>query len=147
MTPELTLSANADMKQVAAVVSAFEHWAELARLPYKATFAAKLAIEELVVNAVTHGAKGTDGTIRLVARRRPRHVEIEIRDSAPAFDPFDVPPPRVDVSIEQRKIGGLGIHIVRTLMDEWGYAREGNENVIRLCKRFEDGAAAPHCGA
>jgi anti-sigma regulatory factor (Ser/Thr protein kinase) len=60
----------------------------------------------------------------------------EVIDYGRPFDPLSVPPPDLDAPIEERRIGGLGLHIVREMMDTLEYAREGGRNVLRLSKKL-----------
>ncbi len=62
----------------------------------------------------------------------------EISDDGVAFDPLKVPPPDLTADLESRPIGGLGVHFVKTLMDEVAYRREGDRNVLTMRKRFGD---------
>jgi anti-sigma regulatory factor (Ser/Thr protein kinase) len=62
-------------------------------------------------------------------------VSLEFRDQGEPFDPMAQTPPDLDVPLEERPIGGLGLTLVRALADEARYAREGPVNVLRLVKR------------
>ena len=63
-------------------------------------------------------------------------VMAEISDDGRAFDPLQVPPPDLDADLELRPIGGLGVHFMKTLMDEVAYRREGGRNILTMRKRF-----------
>jgi anti-sigma regulatory factor (Ser/Thr protein kinase) len=63
-------------------------------------------------------------------------LRVEIVDEAAAFDPLARPAPDTDQALEERPIGGLGIHIVKQLMDDVRYRREGGKNVLTLTKRL-----------
>jgi len=58
-----------------------------------------------------------------------------VTDSAPAFDPLSLPDPELDGDIEDRKIGGLGIYLVRQVMDTISYRYENGKNILTLEKR------------
>ena len=62
-------------------------------------------------------------------------MELEIRDRGPAFDPLAAAPPDLSIPFSQRAIGGLGIHLARSVTDTIEYAREAGENCLRLTKR------------
>lgn len=140
MIERLRLAIAADLDQVPGLAAAFERWADQAGLSAREVNAANLAIEELVVNVITHGLRGGPGTIMLMAQREPSCLAIELRDGAPAFDPFQADMPDLESGVEARPVGGLGVHFVRTLMDCWSYTREGNENVVRLLKTLNEAA-------
>ena len=59
----------------------------------------------------------------------------EISDEGIAFDPFiEAHTANIHEDLEQREIGGLGVHLVKNLMDQYTYTRQGNKNVISLYK-------------
>jgi anti-sigma regulatory factor (Ser/Thr protein kinase) len=60
---------------------------------------------------------------------------LEFRDQGRLFDPLTEPPPDLDAPLEQRPRGGLGLPLVRALVDDARYVREGATNVLRLVKR------------
>ena len=63
-------------------------------------------------------------------------VNVRITDDGPQFDPFQQAAPDTTLSIEDRSIGGLGIHLVRELMDDVSYERRNGNNVVTLVKRL-----------
>jgi anti-sigma regulatory factor (Ser/Thr protein kinase) len=62
-------------------------------------------------------------------------VSLTVQDEGVPFNPLDAPAADDTAPIEERPIGGLGIHLVRKLMDEIAYAREGNRNRLVVRKR------------
>jgi serine/threonine-protein kinase RsbW len=127
----------ADLGGIAALAADFSAWAARAALTSREAAQVKLALEELVTNVIVHGfAASGAGWMRLRIARRAGHLTIELRDNAPAFDPFGVPAPPLDQDIAERRVGGLGVHLVRTLMDAYGYVRDADQNVVSLRKRL-----------
>lgn len=101
------------------------------------TYAIVLGLEELATNVVHHGG-GEEGAseIEIVIVSTDTEVRVEVRDSGRPFDPFhEAPVPDVDAELADRKIGGLGIHFVKTMMDETAYSREGGRNHVTMVKR------------
>jgi len=101
------------------------------------SYAVVLALEEVATNVVRHGG-GEEGTseIEIEVSSTDEEVRVEVRDSGKPFDPFhDAPEPDVDAALEDRKIGGLGVHFVRVLMDEASYRREDDRNHVTMVKR------------
>lgn len=100
----------------------------------------ELAIEELVVNIVNYGFdEGHAGRVELALDSAPDALTIVITDNGRPFDPFrEAPPPDLDSNVDQRPIGGLGVHFVKTMMDEASYRREGDRNRVTLVKRRGD---------
>ena len=94
-----------------------------------------LVLEELVSNAVKYAYDdGAVHTIHITIRQDTDAVVLEIEDDGRAFDPFSLPEPNVDLGVEERPIGGLGVHLVRHLMDRVSYERRGDLNHLTLVK-------------
>jgi anti-sigma regulatory factor (Ser/Thr protein kinase) len=96
----------------------------------------QLAVEEAVTNSILHGYDGTFGTIAIRIETSPHHIAVEIADDAPAFDPLSVPDPDIDADLEDRQIGGLGIFLIRRVMDEVSYRYENNKNILVMEKKI-----------
>ena len=63
-------------------------------------------------------------------------IDAEVRDNGPQFDPLTIPEPDTDLSVEERELGGLGVHLVRNLMDDVTYSRKNGWNRLRFSKTF-----------
>lgn len=99
-------------------------------------FSVNLCLEEIIVNIIKHGLREAPGhTIHVRIRASDEILEIIIEDDAPRFDPFaQVPEPRLDLGIDQRPVGGLGVYMVKHLMDEAHADYLGSGNRITLRK-------------
>lgn len=62
-------------------------------------------------------------------------VTAVVRDDGAPFDPLEVPPPPLDRDLKHRRVGGIGIHFVRNLMDECRYSRQNGCNVLTITRR------------
>jgi len=104
-------------------------------------FSMNLALEEIVTNIINHGYEGREEygiTIRFSLEKH--NLRIQIKDGAPEFNPLDLPEPKdLDKPLEERSIGGLGIHLVRKFTDNFSYRRSNNKNIITLLKSLENG--------
>jgi serine/threonine-protein kinase RsbW len=99
-------------------------------------FAADLAIEEIVTNIIKYGYDDSGSHEILVRLSLPNgELKLEIEDGGHEFDPFDRPAPNIHASIEEREIGGLGIHFVKNLLDSCEYRRAGDRNIVTLTKK------------
>ena len=94
-----------------------------------------LCLDELLTNLIMHAGLGPDAEISVAYAIDPARVAAEITDPGPAFDPLSLPTPDVDAPLDERRPGGLGIHFVRTLMDEVRYERVNSRNRLRFAKR------------
>lgn len=98
-----------------------------------------LACEELVVNIVNYGYPvGSEGIIEVELRASKNEVEIRLADRGKPFDPFQSADPLdlLEMDVEERPIGGLGIFFVKRLMDEVHYEYGDGMNRVRLLKRW-----------
>ena len=96
----------------------------------------QLAVEEAVTNTVLHGYEGTSGTIAIRIETSPHHISVELADDAPAFNPLSVPEPDTSADLDDREIGGLGIFLIRQVMDEVSYRYENDKNILVLEKKI-----------
>lgn len=102
-------------------------------------FSANLCLEELITNTILHGLKGApDHWIHVRLSLSDAWLEIALKDDAPQFDPFaGAPVPDLDLDVADRPIGGLGVHMVKTLMDEARAYHDGSGNLIVLLKTLQ----------
>jgi anti-sigma regulatory factor (Ser/Thr protein kinase) len=103
------------------------------------------AVDELVCNVVGHGYVGRPGSIEIAFIETPDDVAFRIRDDAPPFDPRTVPEPTLDLPLGRRRLGGMGIHLARTLTDGFDHRilpSGGNEVTVRKRRRVTTGEAS-----
>jgi serine/threonine-protein kinase RsbW len=94
----------------------------------------QLAVEEVITNIILHGYEETGGEILISCTITPRRIGIRVTDSAPPFDPLSIPEPDLDGNTEDRKIGGLGVYLLRQVMDEISYRYENGKNILTMVK-------------
>jgi len=100
----------------------------------------QLAVEELCINIIQHGYQGAEGTILIAGNSAVDHVMITIVDNAPKFDPTMHPVPHFVDDLDKRSIGGLGIHLARSLIDEMKYEFKDGKNRLTLIKKSRPNA-------
>ncbi|NUQ63102.1 MAG: ATP-binding protein [Pirellulales bacterium] len=94
----------------------------------------ELILEELLVNHVLHAYGSCEGDSDVACFcRAPGYFCLEVVDEAAPFDPLGHLPPDLTLPAGDRPIGGLGIHMVRSLADEISYRREAGKNVVTVC--------------
>jgi serine/threonine-protein kinase RsbW len=111
--------------------------AERAGWSEERVYALDLCIVEMVSNVVNHGYCEERGRIWLELHVGDDTGTLTIADEAPAFDPLSVPAPAVPASLDEARIGGFGIHMVRTTARECRYERRDGRNVF--IARFGEG--------
>jgi serine/threonine-protein kinase RsbW len=98
-------------------------------------FHINLAVEEILANIILYGYENqTKAKINIEFEFDYEKLLVRIRDTAKQFNPIDVEDPDTELSIEERQIGGLGIYLVKTLIDEVNYNRLDSENQLTLIK-------------
>jgi serine/threonine-protein kinase RsbW len=95
-----------------------------------------LAVNEAVINIFIHGYQDGPGDVTIELARKNSNLEVRLSDSAPAFDPTTVPPPNMNPPLEQRPAGGLGVHMMRSFVDELSYRRlpDGQNELIMVIR-------------
>ena len=96
----------------------------------------RLAAEEVLVNVISYAYPDRNGEVTVsteqTAGRKGLHVEVS--DAGIPFDPLAKPKPDLNVSVDERQIGGLGIFLVKELMDEVSYRRDNGRNILTFVK-------------
>lgn len=114
-----------------ALLDALERHLSQAGAPVGAVSAVMIAADEVLSNVIDHGGART---VRVDARVRGGRVTVDVTDDGVAFDPTAAAAPDTSLGVEERDIGGLGVHLVRKLMDEVEYRRDGERNRLRFSR-------------
>ena len=131
MTLSLTLRNHAS--EVSHLVDRLEAFGAEAGLPPDVTFRLTLSLDEIVCNVIRHGFDDdAEHQILVTVDVSDGVVTATVVDDATAFDPREAPLPDLDAPLDQRQAGGLGMHLVRTTMDEVDYRREDGRNVLTV---------------
>jgi serine phosphatase RsbU (regulator of sigma subunit)/anti-sigma regulatory factor (Ser/Thr protein kinase) len=94
----------------------------------------QLACEEALVNVISYAYPGKTGDVEITYLNNDAFLEISLIDSGIPFDPLSLPEPDIHAPMEARKIGGLGIFMIRKIMDEVRYKRDNDRNILTLVK-------------
>ena len=124
-----------DLAELATLAAAIESFTAACQLPDEMTGALNLALEEVVTNVITY-AYDDEGehAIDVTMAYDGAAVTARIVDDGKPFDPLSMPEPDVTAPLEEREVGGLGIHLVRQVMTDTHYERQGPHNVLVLRK-------------
>jgi anti-sigma regulatory factor (Ser/Thr protein kinase) len=97
----------------------------------------ELALEEIFMNVVMHASRGGSvPQVEVSLTLAGDGVTMAVEDNGPAFDPLSLPTPDVAANLGDRPIGGLGVFLVRRLMDAVSYQRVGACNRLSMSKRI-----------
>lgn len=135
MSERLRLSLQARVDSLSTLTAEVEKFAEAQEWDPGLAFQIPLILEELTLNVIKHGFQSDGSEFEVAIESDPDVIRIEITDGAQPFNPLtDAPVPDTDASIEDRQVGGLGVHFARSIMDEMSYAREDGKNRVTLVK-------------
>lgn len=117
------------------LAEAVEAFGEAHGLSPKLTYQVGLVLDELVTNIISYGYGDAEKhDIEVGMTCQDDHVRIVLTDDAAPFDPLSAKSPNLDAPLPERHIGGLGVHLVRSIMDRVAYERVGNLNRLVLEK-------------
>ena len=98
----------------------------------------ELALEEALVNLCTHAYPEGPGDVEIVCRLEGSRFEVEIVVTGIPFDLTALPDPDLGAGVAERRVGGLGVFLMKRMMDEVRYRREGERNILTLVKIVPD---------
>jgi anti-sigma regulatory factor (Ser/Thr protein kinase) len=97
-------------------------------------FEVQTAVDEACTNIIQHAYSGKAGMITISCELQLNRLILTIKDSGKPFDPCSVPPPDLEADLDERRVGGLGMYLMRKLMDDVSYdydAHKGNRLTMR----------------
>lgn len=120
------------MAALPGLIDAIEAWLETAGLPMSEAARLMIALDEILSNVAKYG----EGTINVAIEINGNRIDATIADDGPRFDPLALDAPDTSLDIDDRTIGGLGIHLVREMMDDVAYRYENGRNRLTFGKTF-----------
>jgi sigma-B regulation protein RsbU (phosphoserine phosphatase) len=133
-----TMTIANDLDRVGDVLQAFDTFAQETGLPPAATQKVKLAFDELLNNSISYGfPHGGEHELEVGVEVLNDRLKVQVVDDGIPFNPFLRVMPDLGSTLAQRQIGGVGIHLVRELMDEVAYKRGVGKNIVTLTKRLD----------
>jgi len=125
-------------EELAQVVDAVDRFADEHRLAKNVVGDLQVALSEILTNIVDYGyTDDAEHEIRIRLRVIGNVLEATIEDDGIPFNPLQKDAPDVSAPLKERRIGGLGIHFVKNLMDETRYDRVGDQNCLVLRKNLK----------
>jgi anti-sigma regulatory factor (Ser/Thr protein kinase) len=137
MEPDLVVTLEPKTSECTRLSEKVEKFAEQNRLSPEVAYAIQLSLEEIVVNTMSYGCcKERAHTIQVRLRKTDETVEVEVEDDAAFFNPLEAALPDPLQGKMPEKEGGLGIFLVRKLMDDLKYRRTEKGNLLVMVKKL-----------
>lgn len=134
---ELTLALKNNIDEINRLHTFIEQVGETFSLPMKVVMNLNLVLEEAVTNVIRYAyPKEEHEYIHLTAKEQEGKLIFILTDSGKAFDPTQAPDADITLSADDRQIGGLGIFLIRKIMNEVKYERIDGKNVLTLEKEL-----------
>ena len=138
MREELEIKIANKLSELARLNQTLAEFGQRHGLASKAMHDLNLALEEILINIISHGyTDDREHEIKVRLSAPPGEVRAEVEDDGQPFNPLAAPEPDTAQSLEKRTIGGLGIHLVRNLMDGLEYQRQDGKNLFRMQKNLD----------
>jgi len=141
---ELTVLGRYGYSTIPTITQFVAEAAHAAFLDEDAVFHCQMAVDEACTNVIEHAYGGeAKGNIEIVCQVEPGRCTIRIVDHGQPFDPTKVPPPRASASLEDIRPGGIGLHLMKQLMDEVRFEFTEQGNVLTMVKNSPKVVVAP----
>lgn len=126
-----------DLAEIARLSESVDEIGRHHGISVEALYAVNLALDEILTNVISYGyADEGDHEICVRLSIASGEVAAEIEDDARPFNPLEAPTPDVNAPLREKPLGGLGIHLARTMMDAMAYRRENGKNILTIRKKF-----------
>jgi sigma-B regulation protein RsbU (phosphoserine phosphatase) len=137
--PTLKLTVHNDLEEIKRVKEAFNAFSEQCGIQTPIRRKINVVFDEMLNNIISYAYRDDDDHhIDIKAELSGEQLTISIMDDGIPFNPFGVETPDTGLSLEDRKIGGVGVHLVRNFMDKVSYQRRIDNNVITLTKNLNE---------
>ena len=129
----LHITINNDLNQIATVIAKFGEFATEHELPPAMGRKMSIVFDDLLNNVVSYAFPDEgEHEIDIRAELVREQLTVTISDDGIPFNPLSIQAPDTSVSLEDRELGGLGIHLVRSMVDDISYQRRINKNVLSV---------------
>lgn len=133
----LSFSLKCDLTELDHLHTKVESFGRANKLQKRTIFETNLVLEEIFTNIVSYAHEDNKPhEVYFSLKLGEGKINIQIKDDGKPFDLLKAEPVDLETDIDKREVGGLGIHLVRKLMDEVAYRRIDGENVVTLKKDF-----------
>jgi serine/threonine-protein kinase RsbW len=133
MAADFSITVSNDYESLKKLCEAASEFLERSEAPFAASYATDLVLEEMVSNIIKYGYDDSrKHEIKISMEIKNGDLLVKLEDDGLPFDPTLAPVPDTDLPINERKIGGLGIHLVRNTSKNMAYRRENERNILEV---------------
>lgn len=130
------LTVEASLDKLETVTEFVEQQLENFDCPMKAMTQFSIAIDEVFSNIALYAYPSGTGPVTIIAEKEPSSISLCFVDEGTAYDPLKKEDPDISLSAEEREIGGLGIFMVKKIMDDVSYERKDGCNILTIKKNI-----------
>ena len=135
MSSDLSIQLKNSFSELSRLKDALHQYCDFRELPSNIVFALTLSLDEVVTNVISYGYEDHDEHLINVTLRSGKGViEVSVEDDGKPFNPLEYKTPDLQCPIDERPVGGLGIYLVRTYMNELEYKRVEGKNRLTMRK-------------
>ena len=129
---------NADIKSMEEMISPIISALEEINANHQKVYQINLALEEILANIANYAYPSKEGKIYISYEINEdlNELKVIIKDNGEPFNPLEKEDPNLNLPVEKRKIGGLGIYIVKNMVNDIKYQRHNNQNVLEFVKKL-----------
>jgi anti-sigma regulatory factor (Ser/Thr protein kinase) len=140
MREVLEIKLTNQLSEIGRFNQAFTEFGRRHRLAPKILHDVNLAVEEILANIISYGYSDNreEHEIKVGVSVQPGEVRVDVEDDGRPFNPLEAPEPDTTKPLEERTVGGLGIHLVRKLMDSLEYKRRDDRNLLIIKKNTQE---------
>ena len=136
---KVSFKLKSNLSELDALCQNLEKFGQSMGLSKKCVFETNLALDELFTNIISYGFDDkNEHTISITIALQNDDLVVHIEDDGIPFNPTNAETPDLECSIEECRIGGLGIHLAKNLMDEVCYQRCKDKNILTLKKNIKE---------
>ena len=136
MSEKASIKVTTTRDELVNIVTFVEEFGNREKWPYELVFRVNLVLEELGLNIIDYAHDEGVHEFDICLTSEEGAITIEVVDDGKPFDPLnDAPQPDIASDLEDRRVGGLGLHLVRTTMDDMSYRRDQGKNHLTLVAR------------
>jgi anti-sigma regulatory factor (Ser/Thr protein kinase) len=135
MSNTITITIQNDLGEIAMVHRTVQSFGSRFGVPEDSIFAINLALDEVLANVIHYAYPDSEvHEIHISLRYRSTELDITIVDNGNEFNPLKAPEPDLSLKLEDRPVGGLGVHLVKNVMSSMKYTRRESSNVLELTR-------------